>query len=261
MTDKLKFNFIKDNYQTFVDKLTDLTSIDNTVKLKIDNENILLYSMLGGKVMLGFKNYLLNTKDFFDIKEDLEFTYDIILPNVDKLVKNLDFLSDSSSISVDINYKESSDDDKLMVARGIQFKGGKLKVKWLAGETFEVRDITKQTLKQRLDLKNRDWSFVLKNKEFNDIKKLSKINSDKIININVNEGKVIISENKAWELAVDEIEKRSANFIFNKRFFKCINQELEEIEFNLFETFILIKESESNLMLSYEQDFDDEDIY
>lgn len=261
MSDKLKFNLKKENFQKFMDRLSDLTSIDSTVKLKIDNEHILAYSMLGGKVMLGFKNYLLNTKEFFDLNEDLELTYDVILPNVGKLVKNLEFLSESDKISVEINCKESPDDESLMVARGIQFKGGRLKVKWLAGESYEVRDINKNILKQRLDLRNRDWSFVLTNKEFNDIKKLSSINSEKIININVNDGKVIISETKAWELEVDEIEKKSANLIFNKRFFKCINPDLEQIEFNLFETFILIKDSESNLMLSYEQDFDDEDVY
>lgn len=261
MSDKLKFNLKKENFQKFMDRLLDLTTIDSTVKLKIDNDHILAYSMLGGKIMLGFKNYLLNTKDFFDLNEDLELTYDIILPNVNKLVKNLQFLSESDKISVEINYKESPDDDTLMIARGIQFKGGRLKFKWFSGESYDVRDINKNILKQRLDLKNKDWSFILSNKEFNDIKKLSGINSEKIININVNNGKVVISETKAWELEVDEVEKKSANFIFNKRFFKCIDSNLEEIEFNLFETFILIKDNESNLMLSYEQDFDDEDVY
>jgi len=261
MADKLKFNIVKENFQKFMDRLSDLTTIDSTIKLKIDNEHILAYSMLGGKVMLGFKNYLLNTKEFFDLKEDIDFTLDIVLPNTNKLVKNLDFLATSDKISVDITYKESPDDETLMQARSIQFNGGKLKVKWLTGENFEVRDITKNILKQRLDIKNRDWSFILNKQEFADIKKLSGINSEKIINIDVNDGKVTISENKAWELEVDEVEKKSAKLIFNKRFFKCIDGEKEEIEFHLFESFMLIKDENSNLMLSYEQDFDEEDVY
>jgi hypothetical protein len=147
-----------------------------------------------------------------------------------------------------------------MNARSIQLVGGKLKVNWLAGERYEVKDINKTILKQRLDLKNRKWFFKLSNSEFSDVKKLSSINSDKIINITVNSGQVILSENAAWELEIGKIEDRNANLIFNKRFLNCINSDASEIEFSMFDTFILIKEDNTNLMLSYEQDFSDEDI-
>jgi hypothetical protein len=40
----------------------------------------------------------------------------------------------------------------------------------------------------------------------------------------------------------------------------CINDSLSTIEFSMFETFILIKDEQSNLMLSYEQDFSDDDV-
>jgi hypothetical protein len=147
-----------------------------------------------------------------------------------------------------------------MNARSIQVVGGKLKVNWLAGERYEMRDINKDVLKQRLDIKNRKWCFKLSTQEFSDVKKLSSINSDKIININVNSGKVVLSETAAWELEIDEIEERNANLIFNKRFLNCIDADREFIEFSMFETFILIKDEQTNLMLSYEQDFSDDDV-
>jgi hypothetical protein len=100
----------------------------------------------------------------------------------------------------------------------------------------------------------------LENQDFLDVKKLSSINSDKIININVQSGKVVLSETSAWELEIGEIENRNANLIFNKRFLNCINDSLDNIEFSMFETFILIKDEQSNLMLSYEQDFSDDDV-
>jgi hypothetical protein len=123
-----------------------------------------------------------------------------------------------------------------------------------------MKDINKTVLGQRLNLKNRKWSFKLEKQDFLDVKKLSSINSDKIININVNSGKVVLSETSAWELEVGEIENRNANLIFNKRFLNCINDSFEQIEFSMFETFILIKDENSNLMLSYEQDFSDDDV-
>jgi hypothetical protein len=259
MANKVKFTVISEKFEDFIDKLSDLTSIDDTIKLKIDNDNILMYSMLGGNVMLAFKNYLIDKSEYLQ-SDELDFTYDVIIANSKKFVKNLGFIKSSDKVTIEINCKESPEDDTVMNARSIQVVGGKLKVNWLAGERYEMRDINKTVLAQRLDIKHRKWAFELVNQDFMDVKKLSSINSDKIININVQSGKVILSETSAWELEVGEIENRNANLIFNKRFLNCINDELEIIEFSMFETFILIKDDNSNLMLSYEQDFSDDDV-
>lgn len=260
MADKIKIKFNKEKFEEFINKLKDLTNIDDTIKLKIDNDHILMYSMLGGSVMLAFKNYLINTRDYIELDEEIENSLDIVVANSSKLVKNLEFIKDSNTISMNVVYKPSPDDETIMSARSIQIVGGKLRVNWVAGERYEVRDINKNVLKQRLDIKNRKWSFTLTNSQFSDVKKLSNINSDKIVNINVSDGKVVMSETSAWELEIGEIETKSASFIFNKRFFKCINDEKDEIEFSLFDSFILIKDKNSNLMLSYEQDFSDDDL-
>ena len=259
MSNKVKFTVIPEKFEDFINKLSDLTSIDDTIKLKIDNDNILMYSMLGGNVMLAFKNYLIDKSEYLK-SDELEFTYDVIIANSKKFVKNLGFIKSSDKITIEINCKESPEDDSIMNARSIQVVGGKLKVNWLAGERYEMKDINKTVLEQRLNLKNRKWSFKLENQDFLDVKKLSSINSDKIINITIQDGSVILSETSAWELEVGEIENRTANLIFNKRFLNCIDDSLKTIEFSMFETFILIKDENSNLMLSYEQDFSDDDI-
>ena len=66
MSNKTKLKIKKERFSEFVDKLVDLTGISDTIKLKIDSENIMMYSTLGGAVMLAFKNYLLKTDEFFD---------------------------------------------------------------------------------------------------------------------------------------------------------------------------------------------------
>ena len=78
MANKVKFTVISEKFEDFINKLSDLTSIDDTIKLKIDNDNILMYSMLGGNVMLAFKNYLVDKSEYFK-SEELEFTYDVII--------------------------------------------------------------------------------------------------------------------------------------------------------------------------------------
>jgi hypothetical protein len=259
MANKIKFKVKGDKFSDFINKLDDLTKIDDTIKLKIDNDNILMYSMLGGNVMLAFKNYLINTREYLDYGDDLEYSMDVIIVNAKKFVKNLNFIKESEKITMEITYKESPDDDSIMNARSVQVVGGKLKVNWLAGEHFEMRDINKSVLKQRLDFKNRKWNFNISKSEFSDVKKLSSINSDRIININIIGGKVTLSETAAWELEIDSIDDRNANLMLNKKFLNCINDNVDNVEFNIFETFMLVKDDISNLMLSFEQNFEDED--
>lgn len=256
---KLKLKIKPDNFSLFVSKIENIAAIDDTVRVKIDNDNILMYSMLGGgNVMLAFKNFLLKTSDFFDI-DDFDYTIDMIIPNAKKFVKNLAFIRDMDKIGFELSYKEDDDNELLYVVRSFQISSGKFKVNWLGGELYSVRDIGKASLSQRLNPKDKKWSFNIGNQDFLDVKKLSSINSERIICMDVNKGKVIFSEKSSWELEVDEIEDRNAALILNKRFLSCINDKLENIEFSIFENFMLIKDEESNLMLSMEQDFDEND--
>jgi hypothetical protein len=259
MADKVKFKINSDKFVDFISKLDDLTKIEDTIKLKIDNDNILMYSMMSsGQTMLAFKNYLVNTRDYLEYGDDLEYSIDIIIANAKKFVKNLNFIKDSEKITFEITYKESPDDDTIMNGRSLQIVGGKLKVNWIAGEHYEMRDINKGALSQRLNLKNRKWFFNINKSEFSDVKKLSSINSERIINISVLSGKVTLSERASWELEIESIDDdRSASLMLNKKFLSCIN-EMDNIEFSIFETFMLVRDDNSNLMLSFEQDFSDD---
>ena len=260
MANKIKFKINNDKFSTLIERLDDLTKIDDTIKMKIDSEHILIYSMLSsGQTMLAFKNYLLNTKEYLEVSDELEFSYDIIIANAKKFVKNLNFINACEKITLEITYKESQDDDSLMNARSLQVVGGKLKVNWIAGEHYEMRDINKTALKQRLDLKFRKWFFTISKSEFSDVKKLSSINSDRIINISVVNGKVVLSEKAAWELELESFDDdRNASLMLNKKFLSCINENVDKIEFNIFDNFMLVKDENSNLMLSFEQDFSDD---
>jgi len=259
MSNKTKFKISKEMLPDLISKLSDLTNISDKIKLKIDNNSIMLYSTLGGGVLLAFKNFLINTRDYFEYGEDLEYSIDVVILDAKKFVKNLDFLKNSEKVTIEINHKKSQDDDDVMVARSIHIIGGKLKVNWIAGEHYEMRDIPKSILDERLNLKNRKWSFKIPMREFSDIKKLSSINSNLILNITVVDGVVTISENAAWELEIDKIEDdKNTSLILNKRFLKCVDDS-DIIVFSIFDSFMLVNDDKSNLMLSFEQNFSDED--
>jgi len=256
---KLNGTIKQDKFNELLNKLEDLAKISDTIKLKIDSENILMYSIVGETILLAFKSYLIDTNDFFDFKEDIENTLDLVISGSKRFVKNLGFIKSSDKISINIDYRKGDDED-VDNARFVQIKNGKLKIAIQAGEQSEIRDISKSVLSKRIDLKNSKWSFKVLNSEFQDIKKLSSINSDgKIIHLNIDNKKVILSETSVWEYEVDEVDISDRHLMFNKTFLPSISDKEDYINFYVFDTFVLTKDTESHLMISFEQDFSIDD--
>lgn len=256
---KDKFRIKSEKLPEFISKLEDLTKISDSIKIKIESQNTMIYSILGKATVLAFKNYNIPTSELFELKDDLEYGIDIIILNAKKFVKNLNFLKESEKVTIEITHKESQEDDSVMDARALQIVGGKLKVNWIGGEHYEIKDMNKKKLEQGLNLKNSRWSFSISKSDFADIKKLSSINGERILQIGVVAGKVVISETAAWEMEIDEIDTgRSSSLILNKKFLGCINDS-DDIKFHIFDNFMLVKHEDSNLMLSFEQDWSEED--
>ena len=61
MSNKLNIQIKSDNFPTLLEKLEDLAKISDTIKLKIDSDNILMYSIVGETILLAFKSYLIDT--------------------------------------------------------------------------------------------------------------------------------------------------------------------------------------------------------
>jgi len=225
----------------------------------IEGENTMMYSILGKATVLAFKNYNIPTNELFEMKDELEYGIDIVILNAKKFVKNLNFLKENEKVTIEITHKESQEDEDIMDARALQIVGGKLKINWIGGEHYEIKDMNKSKLDQGLNLKNSRWSFNITKSDFTDIKKLSSINGERILQIGVKSGKVIISETSAWELEIDTVDsERNSSLILNKKFLGCINDN-DDIKFHIFDNFMLVKHEDSNLMLSFEQDFSEED--
>ena len=253
---KIKFKILTDKFPDLLSKLEDLTKIDDNIKLKIDKDDILMYSMVGDSSILAFKSYIVKTSEYLGF-EDFDFTLDVIIPSAKKFVRNLSFLK-GDKIVLEVTYKES-DDSSTCYSRNLVFNGGKLKVQLIPGEEREMRDITKEQLDSRLNLKNKKWSFAIERGEFNDIKRLASNNSDgRILAVTVVGGRITMSENHVWELEVGETGSKNSSLMFNKSFLSSINDGSTPVEFNMFETFILIKDDNSNLMISFECDFSNE---
>lgn len=257
MSQKLKILLEQSNFDDLLSKIKDLTKISDTIKIKIDNDSIFMYAMIGSEsIVLAFKSYEISTSDYLLMKEELTHTINIIITSAKRFVKNMAFIKKDHKIEMMIVHKEENETNS--EARSVQIKNDKFKLNIETGETSEIKEITKQQLNKRLDLKNKNWSFRIKNSDFNDIKSLSTINSDdtrRILNIDIEDYKVIVSEKNLWEIEIDYITEENKQLSINKKFLSSINDGGKDIDAHVFETFILIKDEESQLMISFEQDF------
>lgn len=262
---KLTFKLKSEKFQDFISKLEELSKIKDIIKLKIDAKEILMYSMVGESAILAFKSYIVNTQDYFDIKdlEDFNYSLDMVILNSKKVIKSLSFFVGKQDVKGEFSHVDPSDNDDLRHVRSFTLKDSKLTIPVIGGELFKIRDISKGILKQRLDLKNSKWSFKISKAYYGDIRKLSSINSDnKIINIDIKSGQVCMSESNGWQLVVDEVDpSQNKNIMMNKKYLSTIvTDDLEDnINFHIFDSFMLTKNDNSNLMLSFEQSFEDDD--
>ena len=242
-------------FERFKEVLNDLSKIDDTIKLKIDEENTFLYAMVGkDNVILAFKNFLLKTEDIFD-SLTIEDKMDLIIPNAKKFVKNLGFIDVNENVNITFKVKALSEGG--LEVRSTQISNKKLKINWMSAEQYEVRDIAYESLTKLLDIENQKLSFFIQRQDFEDIKKLANINGSTLISLSSEgDNRVTMSEPSAWELEVDEIED-SSNFTYNvaKKLLGSVNDGIEPVNFHLFPNFLLIKDDTCNLMVSFEQSF------
>jgi hypothetical protein len=261
VTQKSALLFKTNNFPSFVNKLQDLTQISDVIKLKIDSEHILAYAMITNDVsVMALKNYLLITNDYIDgFKSDKVF--DLVITSAAKFVKNLKFFTIDYIIKFDLEAKVNPDDETTFHIRSCRFHNSKFKVSCIGGELHKIRDINKLALKSRTNPKNSKWGFKISKSDLQDVKKLCNINSeDKVLTVIVQGGSVKFSEELKWELEVDKIEdQKNRRIVFNKKYLSNIDDENELIEFKIFETFILVTSENSNLILSFETDFNTDD--
>lgn len=253
-TSTITYELNRDNFPILLERLKDLSRIGDVIKFKIDEDDILIYSMLGKTSVTALKSYTLKTDDFFMTKEVVGETINMLVGESTKFVKNLAFLKLESKISLKLSYRNF---DKCEV-RSAEIRNGRFRLKPEIAESSEMNDITKEQLASTLQRDKRLWGFSVSPNDFNDIKKLSSINSSdarRVLYLDVEDFKVKLSEKNLWELEVDETSEDDKDLIFNKGFLAYINETGNSIEFNVFPNFIFIEDKDSNLMISFEQDF------
>lgn len=244
-----KFSMSLSQLNFFLDKVHDLLSIDNEILLKINNDNILLYSIVGEKMNVNaFKSFIFKTDEVFSFSDQLPKEIRFIIINGSKFESVLKNYLDYNET---INCEFFMNDDTY--ADNLKLKNSKLKLSVSGGDlrgmntTIDIEKINKTLNKDNIDFK-----FVLDKNSYAKIKKIASIDTENdILTLNIINNKLTIGESN-WDLEMCEIEHEDLTITFPKKYFKSITFTEDSINVYVFDTFLLIDNKNTNLLIALE---------
>jgi hypothetical protein len=159
-----KISMTLEQLRLFIEKIHDLVSIDDEILLKIDNDNILLYSIVGEKMSVNaFKSFAYKTKEFFTFQDELEKEVRFIITNGKKLESSLKNFYDYDEELKCILYMN---DDTY--ADNFKFSNSKLKLSFTGGDIRSINtSIDIEKINKTIDKDNIDFKFSLDLNSFN----------------------------------------------------------------------------------------------
>jgi hypothetical protein len=244
-----KFSMNLEQLRFFLDKVHDLLSIDNEILIKIDKDNTLLYSIVGEKSNVNaFKSFIYKTNELFIFDEELPKEIRFIITNASKFETTLKNYLDYKD---EIRCEFFMNDDTY--AYNLRLKNSNLKLSVNGGDIRGMNttiDITK--INETLNKDNIDFKFILDKNSYTKVKKIASIDSENdILTLNITDNCLTIGEG-SWDLNICDIEHEDLNITFPKKYFKSITFTEDEIYVYVFDTFILIDNKNTNLLIALE---------
>lgn len=266
--DKSNFIFNNDTLDEFQSVISNLSKISNTIKIKINSDTILLYSIdtagenstVGQATALAVKSYSFPSQHFMKIKhydddDQTKGSIDWIIRNGSILNKKINFFNNSADIKGVFNLRKMPNNDEVKYARNVIITDSKFKFSLTGDEPHVIRDMSLDQLNTILDPSLSDINFSIPTKEFENARSVSKIEPEDTITIHITDGKIYFKQS-SWELLVGKINYDGDKKIsFNKKYLKSINPIVDEVYFAVYQTFLLYKEGNQKMMISYEQNF------
>jgi hypothetical protein len=235
----------------FLDKIHDLLTIDDQVLLKIDKENTLLYSIVGEKMNVNaFKSFVFKTEEVFTFDDKISKEIRFIITNGSKFETTLKNYLDYKE---DIECEFYMSDDTY--ANNFRLKNTQLKISIIGGDVRAMNTtIDIEKMKKTFNKDNIDFKFVLDKNSYAKIKKLAAIVKDEendILTLKIEDKKIYIGE--TWELLIcDLIEHEDLSITFPKKYFKSITFTEDNINIFVFDTFLLIDNQNTTMVIALE---------
>lgn len=249
-TSNIHFKITTTQLQDLLVKIKDLVKIDSRLVIKINNENVLLFSFVGDsfKNIHAFKNYIFSTSDLMSIKEEILDSLILIVKDGKRFYKVMENFLD---YNVDIKGKISYDEDNYVNV--ISFDNDKINTKIIGGDPITIgKEISIEDIDYLMNIENSLFAFTIDNMDFDKIKKLSltyKKLKD-VIYVHIKDREVLIGES-LWSVKLCDMNLENSTISFPKDYFISMNPK-NSILCYVFETFILFKYDDYNLMVVLE---------
>jgi len=262
--EKLKFNLRFDKLSEFNQVIEDLSKIKPLVRFKFEEDKFFIYScdtpsnsVTNSQSIVSFKSYTFDKNYFFEFIEDFKQpdkkNFDFIIKNVKVIKKKMSFFEKSKSdVKGEFHIKEERSE---RLVNSIMMTNGKFSFSLVGHNSSLIKDISLDKLNTILDPKNSEFYFSMSKEDFLNVKKASEIELEEIVSIII-EDKGIYFSQSSWKLLVSKPEKSYQKTIhFDRKHLKTIFPKEETLHFWVFPRFILFKEYNKNMMISYEQNF------
>jgi len=250
MDKNLTFSIDIGQFSNFISYMKELYSIDNSIVFKLNNNDVILYSFVGKDLsdIHAFRSIVMKPEELFSKTKEFENDIIIIIKDGKKFTRNINnFVDYGEEIKFKISY--NNDDN---YSNYIHLSNSKLRIKEICGDPLMVsKQIGKDDIDTLTNKKNSLFDFDITKHDFDKIKRLSliELNND-VLYINVNNKELSIGETK-WDLKISDIDKPNLNISFPKKYFNTL-QFKENTKIYVFETYIMISDENSDLMIVLE---------
>ena len=247
---ELIFKITRSELSKFLEITKELIKIHEDFKILFLEKGILIYTILGedsGKI---------NALKVFNFKWGIMFSefpktlfLNITFQEGKKFYDKMSFLldtKDEDDIYITINY------NKEFYAYSFGGKNSDLEVRAICQPNNNVKDLTFDILKEKLNSDYAEWNFDITNEQLSKIIKLSKTEDSKLLSIRIDDNNIIFSDTQ-WDIKVAKIDKNlKGNWFIKKEYLKyIINDPSKDIlTFSIFPSYIVINETKSHFLFS-----------
>jgi hypothetical protein len=251
----LNLIFLDGGFDAFVEHISDLQKVSDVVKMKIDDKNMLLYSAVStknGNFMQAMKTNSIRLADICEVKsgEIPDIGIDFIIQNPKQFIKNCKLFV-GSTVEMSLEYIA----ERPKIAKELAISNDSIRIRAITGDPSLIQDITKSMIDNKLNVNNKDFSFIIDKENLDKVKKLAANSNIEVMRIVVKGGLVKFLEN-GWEITVATCpDYEEMECVFLKKYLKSIER-TDEVEFNVFEHFMLVVEGDSKLLIGLEIDYD-----
>jgi hypothetical protein len=254
-TSIITYKISLDTLYNFIDKIKDLTKLDNSIVMNFSQHEILLFSVVGKNLdnVHAFKSHILSLKDFIT-KDKLEQDIRYILSDGKRFMtsmlmfhKYMKTQNIEDTVELKLYYNEE-------FCEKILIKNSKSKEETPGGKPnnhthrLEIDDID-----DVMNTETADFSFKLTKIDFDYLKTKTNIEKDNdILYLNIADNKLSIGENR-WDHNICDIEHEDLTISFPKKYFKCINYDKDDsMTIYVTDTHLLIVGESTNLLITIE---------